>query len=263
MLNETKHTFSGNPRFVKKRIIPLLNKAGIRRLKVKEYGDTKLDVQFDANNEEFGILKDLLKKDLGKEGGFKWKQANLELEGIEKEIQEELKLKKKLKEMIRREKKMKIMKSKLKEIIREVINEQRWMNENPPLEGDVFKAMWEKALKYAKSAGIWSPHIAQSNKTDPVGKYNRDFWDSFRSKGDDVVTFGYHLDSASYAFKNGIWVKDLYLLWGTAATKDDLEGNLSDGKKIVKALNKAGFKAYLSNSKSAIKLSARFTAKSL
>ena len=155
---------------------------------------------------------------------------------------------------------MKLTKSKLKEIIREVINEKR----NPPfLEGDVFKAMWEKALKYAKSAGIWSPHIAQSNKTDPVGKYNRDFWDSFRSKGDDVVTFGYHSDSASYAFKNGIWVKDLYLLWGTAATKDDLEGNLSDGKKIVKVLNKAGFKAYLPNPKSAIKLSARFTAKSL
>jgi hypothetical protein len=154
----------------------------------------------------------------------------------------------------------KLTKSKLKEIIREVINEKQ----NPPfLEGDVFKAMWEKALKYAKSAGIWSPHIAQSNKTDPVGKYNRDFWDSFRSKGDDVVTFGYHLDSASYAFKNGIWVKDLYLLWGTAATKDDLEGNLSDGKKIVKVLNKAGFKAYLPNPKSAIKLSARFTAKSL
>ena len=130
MLNETKHTFSGNPRFVKKRIMPLLNKAGIRRFKVKEYGDTKLDVQFDANNEEFGILKDLLKKDLGKEGGFKWKQANLELEGIVKEIQEELKLKKKLKEMIRREKKMKITKSKLKEIIREEIkqlNEARRM----------------------------------------------------------------------------------------------------------------------------------------
>ena len=130
MLNETKHTFSGNPRVVKKRIIPLLNKAGIRRLKVKAYGDTQLDVQFDANNEEFGILKDLLKKDLGKEGGFKWKQANLKLEGIEKEIQEELKLKKKLKEMIKRESKMKLTKSKLKEIIREEIkqlNEARRM----------------------------------------------------------------------------------------------------------------------------------------
>tara|TARA_Y100000310_G_C20615810_1_gene780554 strand:- start:610 stop:948 length:339 start_codon:yes stop_codon:yes gene_type:complete len=91
MINEGEHTFSGNPKFMKKTILPLLRKAGIGKLKVKAYGDTLLDVYFDADDEQFNNIKKLVNQKIGKTGSAKWKNLNLNLEGIGDKI---LKIKK-------------------------------------------------------------------------------------------------------------------------------------------------------------------------
>ena len=88
-LQEISHTFTGNTKFMKKKMLPLMRKAGIKHVKVRDYGGGQMEVDFDVDDEVFQHLKDTLKKSLGKEGGYKWKLANLNLEGLEEELLKE------------------------------------------------------------------------------------------------------------------------------------------------------------------------------
>jgi len=92
-LQEQKHTFTGNTKFMKKKILPIMRKAGIKHIKVRDYGGGQMEVDFNVNDEIFNFFKDSLKKTLGKQGGYKWKQLNLQLEGLEKELIKESMLK--------------------------------------------------------------------------------------------------------------------------------------------------------------------------
>ena len=61
-LQEISHTFTGNTKFMKKNMLPLMRKAGIKHVKVRDYGGGQMEVDFDVDDEVFQHLKDTLKK---------------------------------------------------------------------------------------------------------------------------------------------------------------------------------------------------------
>ena len=73
MLNETTHTFSGKPTFIKKQAMPSLWSAGIDQIKVKEVGEYKLEIYFDADNKTFESVRDLLQNNSSKKHEFEWR----------------------------------------------------------------------------------------------------------------------------------------------------------------------------------------------
>ncbi len=82
-INELNQTISGNKMFMKRTILPITKKAGIKKVKIKElpaqYDDDKdkIEISFDVDKETNDSFLDLLKKKAGKKGTKKRKNFNL------------------------------------------------------------------------------------------------------------------------------------------------------------------------------------------
>ena len=78
-----KQKLSGNKQFIKKTVIPLTRKVGIKKITVKEipatYTDDKdqIEIEYDVDDETNDIFLDLLKKKAGNKGTAKRKMYNL------------------------------------------------------------------------------------------------------------------------------------------------------------------------------------------
>ena len=82
-VNELKQSISGNKMFMKRTILPITKKAGIKKVNIKElpaqYDDDKdkIEITFDVDKETNDNFLDLLKKKAGKKGTKKRKNFNL------------------------------------------------------------------------------------------------------------------------------------------------------------------------------------------
>ena len=133
---------------------------------------------------------------------------------------------------------MKITKKQIREIVR---GEIKSIVNEASVSGEEFVAMWEKALKIAKSAKMWSPHMKVKDSAAAVGYTNSDFWDKVPDRYDSMPVFGYHRQSAEKAFKYGDWTRPLMIGWGITDAENDAEMK-KGGKNIVNVLKRAGFK---------------------
>ena len=91
-INELNQTISGNKMFMKRTILPITKKAGIKKVKIKElpaqYDDDKdkIEISFDVDKETNDSFLDLLKKKAGKKGTKKRKNFNLTVQKEGKEF---------------------------------------------------------------------------------------------------------------------------------------------------------------------------------
>ncbi len=82
-VNELKQSISGNKMFMKRTILPITKKAGIKKVNIKElpaqFDDDKdkIEITFDVDKETNDNFLDLLKKKAGKKGTKKRKNFNL------------------------------------------------------------------------------------------------------------------------------------------------------------------------------------------
>ena len=98
-VNELKQSISGNKMFMKRTILPITKKAGIKKVNIKElpaqYDDDKdkIEITFDVDKETNDNFLDLLKKKAGKKGTKKRKNFNLTVqkEGLGDDILKNLK----------------------------------------------------------------------------------------------------------------------------------------------------------------------------
>ena len=90
-ITEARKSISGNVKFVKKNILPMLKTIGVTSVKVNLYGD-QLEVEFDVNPEEFNMFKGKLKKKVGDKGSRKREKFNLQVfeDSIRETIREQL-----------------------------------------------------------------------------------------------------------------------------------------------------------------------------
>ena len=89
----TAQTITGNKRFMKNVVLPMMRKAAITKVKAKEFpsGQT-LQLTFSTDREKNKKLLDLLKKKAGKKGSMKRKKLNLTVKNeIKKTIQQLIK----------------------------------------------------------------------------------------------------------------------------------------------------------------------------
>ena len=90
-VNELKQSISGNKMFMKRTILPITKKAGIKKVNIKElpaqYDDDKdkIEITFDVDKETNDNFLDLLKKKAGKKGTKKRKNFNLTVQKEAKE----------------------------------------------------------------------------------------------------------------------------------------------------------------------------------
>ena len=124
-------------------------------------------------------------------------------------------------------------------ILRKIIKEELKSIMEAKVSAEVFVDKWAKAMKFAKSSKMWSPHMRKKDPSDHVGFTNSDFWDKVPDKYDSMPVFGYHRQAGDNAFRSGDWVGELGLGWGMDGDADEMKKVRKD---IVKVLKKAGFK---------------------
>ena len=90
-LREYAHSISGNTKFVKKNIIPMLRQVGITRMKANTTSvpDGEIMFSFDANKKQEEQLKQLLHNKVGKKGSAKRRKLNFNV-SIREMIREEI-----------------------------------------------------------------------------------------------------------------------------------------------------------------------------
>jgi len=77
-ITEDKKSISGNTKFIKKNIIPMLKSVGVTSTRVRRFGD-QIEVEFDADNNQFNSFQKILKKRVGKEGSKARENFNIQV----------------------------------------------------------------------------------------------------------------------------------------------------------------------------------------